>query len=264
MDSKALFEKTPPGKLFFMTAVPGSVGMLVSAIYQFFEGIFVGRFLGDTAFAALNLAMPFVIINFALADLIGVGSAVPISISLGRKDNKTANNYFTCACIMVVLTGAVIGAFLYAAAPALMSLMGAEGAFASMAAEYLRVYAICSPITTIVFAMDNYLRICGKIRMSMYLNIFMAAFTVIIGYLFLGVFGWGIWSMALATCTGMIMTVTLSIMPFFTQKAVAAFCKARIQLQSDKEDCFVRRSELSQQYCGQNNINNYQPYSCIS
>ena len=42
------------------------------------DGIFVGRILGDMSFAALNLAFPFVIINFSLADLIGVGSAVPI------------------------------------------------------------------------------------------------------------------------------------------------------------------------------------------
>ena len=53
--------------------------MLASALYQMLDGVFVGQYLGDTAFAALNLAMPFVIINFALADLIGVGSSVPIS-----------------------------------------------------------------------------------------------------------------------------------------------------------------------------------------
>lgn len=48
--------------------------MLAFAFYQLLDGIFVGQFLGETAFAALNLAMPFVIINFALADLIGVGA----------------------------------------------------------------------------------------------------------------------------------------------------------------------------------------------
>ena len=53
--------------------------MLASALYQTIDGIFVGQFLGPTAFAALNLAMPFVIINFALADLIGVGASVPVS-----------------------------------------------------------------------------------------------------------------------------------------------------------------------------------------
>ena len=61
----------------------------------------MGQFIGATAFAAINLAMPFVIINFSLADLIGVGASVPISIALGRGDKKEANNIFTCACLLI-------------------------------------------------------------------------------------------------------------------------------------------------------------------
>ena len=84
MNSDILFSKTPPVKLFFTAAMPGAVSMLASALYQLFDGIFIGHFLGETAFAALNFSMPLVIINFALADLIGVGSSVPIAISLGK------------------------------------------------------------------------------------------------------------------------------------------------------------------------------------
>ena len=79
-----LFVNTKPGRLFLKAALPGAIGMLASAMYQTLDGVFVGRFLGSTAFAAINLAMPFVIINFSLADLIGVGSSVPISIALGE------------------------------------------------------------------------------------------------------------------------------------------------------------------------------------
>lgn len=84
IESTELFSKTPPLKLFFLAAIPGAISMLASALYQTIDGVFVGQFLGNTAFAALNLAMPFVIINFSLADLIGVGSSVPISVCPGR------------------------------------------------------------------------------------------------------------------------------------------------------------------------------------
>ena len=99
MDSNStrLFARTPPVKLFFLASLPGAVSMLSSALYQMLDGVFVGQYLGDTAFAALNLAMPFVIINFALADLIGVGSSVPISVNLGRGLKREADNIFTCA-----------------------------------------------------------------------------------------------------------------------------------------------------------------------
>lgn len=227
MNSNALFAKTPPLKLFFIASIPGAVSMLASALYQTLDGVFVGQFLGATAFAALNLAMPFVIINFSLADLIGVGSAVPISICLGRKDEQEANNIFTCACLMIVGAGVVIGGILFAAAPLLIRLMGAEGQFADFAVQYLRVYAICSPITTIIFAVDNFLRICGFIRGSMLLNIFMSVISAILEFLFLGVFRWGIWAAALATCSGMLICVLIAFIPFFCGKAQLRFCRPR-------------------------------------
>ncbi len=225
MNSDILFSKTPPVRLFFTAAVPGAVSMLASALYQLFDGIFIGHFLGETAFAALNFAMPLVIINFALADLIGVGSSVPIAISLGKQQKKEADNLFTIACLLIVITGALTGAVLFLAAPSVIRLMGAQGEMARLAADYLRVYALCSPITTIVFAMDNYLRICGKIRMSMLLNIFMSALTAILEFTFLYVLHWGIWGAALATCTGMIICALIALYPFLRGKMTLCFVR---------------------------------------
>ena len=227
MNSEALFSRTAPLKLFFLAAIPGAISMLASALYQTVDGVFVGHFLGSTAFAAVNLAMPFVIINFSLADLIGVGAAVPISICLGKQEKEEANNIFTCAVLMIVGTGVLIGALLFFAAPLLIHLMGAEGEFAELAVQYMQVYALCSPVTTIVFAMDNFLRICGFIRGSMFLNILMSGLSALLEFLFLFVFGWGVWAAALATCTGMIICAILALVPFVRKKALLRFRRPR-------------------------------------
>lgn len=231
MSSKTLFAKTPPVKLFFIAAIPGAVSMLASALYGLLDGIFVGQFLNETAFAALNLAFPFVVINFSLADLIGLGSAVPIAISLGKKEEQEANNIFSCACIMIVATGALIGGILYASAPALIGMLGAEGELAHMAVQYMRVYAICSPVTTIVFAMDNYLRICGQIKRSFTLNILMAVIGAVLEFTFLFVFKWGIWGAALATCSGMLICALLALYPFLRSRLQLRFCRPRFSLE---------------------------------
>lgn len=231
MGSKTLFAKTPPVKLFFIAAIPGAVSMLASALYGLLDGIFVGQFLNETAFAALNLAFPFVVINFSLADLIGLGSAVPIAISLGKKEEQEANNIFSCACIMIVATGALIGGILYASAPALIGMLGAEGELAHMAVQYMRVYAICSPVTTIVFAMDNYLRICGQIKRSFTLNILMAVIGAVLEFTFLFVFKWGIWGAALATCSGMLICALLALYPFLRSRLQLRFCRPRFSLE---------------------------------
>ncbi len=227
MNSTVLFSKTPPLKLFFLASIPGAISMLASALYQTIDGVFVGQFLGATAFAALNLAMPFVIINFSLADLVGVGSAVPISVCLGQKKTQEANNIFTCACLMIVAAGVVIGSILFALAPALIRFMGAEGEFAELAVQYLRVYALCSPVTTMIFAVDNYLRICGFIRGSMFLNILMSVLSGVLEFLFLGVLRFGIWGAALATCSGMLICAVIAFVPFVRGKALLRFCKPR-------------------------------------
>ena len=231
MSSKTLFAKTPPVKLFFIAAIPGAVSMLASALYGLLDGIFVGQFLNETAFAALNLAFPFVVINFSLADLIGLGSAVPIAISLGKKEEQEANNIFSCACIMIVATGALIGGILYASAPVLIGMLGAEGELAHMAVQYMRVYAICSPVTTIVFAMDNYLRICGQIKRSFTLNILMAVIGAVLEFTFLFIFKWGIWGAALATCSGMLICALLALYPFLRSRLQLRFCRPRFSLE---------------------------------
>lgn len=220
-----LFVKTKTRKLFFRAAIPGAIGMLASAMYQTLDGVYVGKFLGATAFASVNLAMPFVIINFAIADLIGVGSSVPISISLGEGKNETADRIFSLSCVLIVFFGILMGLFMYILAPFFMKMMGADGEFASQAVMYLRTYAVMSPVSTMVFASDNYLRICGKIHTSMCLNIFLSVFCAVVELVFLGVFGFGIWAAAFASCLGMAITASISLLQFRKGRLALSFVR---------------------------------------
>lgn len=137
--SNQLYAETPPVKLFFTAAIPGVISMFAMSIYNIVEGIFVGQFIGGDAFAAMNLAMPLVFITFALSDMIGVGSSVPISIAHGQRDEARANNIFTCSVIMIVGAAIVTGTLMFTFAPQLISLMGAEDSVAELAASYVPV-----------------------------------------------------------------------------------------------------------------------------
>ena len=258
MDYKTLFSQTPPTRLFFKAAIPGSIGMLASALYQVADGIFISRILGDTAFAGFNLAMPLVIINFALADLIGLGSAVPISIKLGSKDEKEANNYFTCASIMVVLAGILSGAVLALGGRTFLCWMGAQGELLDQATQYLVTYALCSPVTTIVFAVDNYLRICGKIRRSMILNIFMSVACMGLELLFMGVLKIGIRGAALGSSLGMALTAIAAFVPFFLGKMQLRFVRPPVPRQGPAGDCLLRAAQLFEQHCRARHLHHYE------
>ena len=64
--SRNLFLNTPPVRLFFTAALPGAAGMLASILYFILDGVLVGNILGTTAFAAVSLGLPFIIINFSI------------------------------------------------------------------------------------------------------------------------------------------------------------------------------------------------------
>lgn len=225
MNSYDLYVKTPPLKLFLLVSVPGSISMLAGSLWGLFDGIFVGQLLGETAFAALNLAFPLVFINFSLADLIGVGSSVPISIALGRKQKQEAANYFSCALLLILLTGIFMGMMLYLSAPYLISLMGAEGELADMATKYLQLYALFSPLTTIVFALDNFLRISGKIKTSMALNIVMSVLILGLEYFCLAVLKMDIGGSAIAVSVGMIICAFIALWQFRGGRLPLSFCR---------------------------------------
>ena len=111
-----MYASMAPWRLFFVVALPGMVSMFAMSVYSIVEGIFIGQILGEGAFAAVNIAMPLVMINFSLADLIGVGASVPISSALGKKDHDTANNVFSCSVILIFLASILMGSIMFFAA----------------------------------------------------------------------------------------------------------------------------------------------------
>ena len=224
-DTEKMYATMKPWKLFFIVALPGMISMFAMSIYSIIEGIFIGQKLGEGAFAAVNIAMPLVMINFSLADLIGVGASVPISIALGKKDNKTANNVFSCSVIMIFISSVIMGTVMFFAAEPLCRMMGADDALLDTSMRYLRTYALCSPLTTIFFAMDNYLRISGYVKTSMAINIFSNVATLGFLTLFLIGFHMDVAGSALATSISMCLCSIVAMIPFLRRKTLLQFTK---------------------------------------
>ena len=151
-NANRIYAEMPPVRLFFHAALPGVISMFAMSIYSIIEGAFIGRLLGETAFAAVNIAFPMIMINFSIADLIGVGASVPISIALGMEDKDRANNVFSCSVIMIFLSSLIMGFIMLFAAEPLARLMGADDVLLDTAVRYLRTCAICSPLCSIYFA----------------------------------------------------------------------------------------------------------------
>lgn len=105
--------------------------------------------------------------------------------------------------------------------------MGADGELLSLCKQYLMPYALLSPFISIFFAVDNFLRICGKMKYSMWVNITMAIEGIIIEWIFLRVLGWGIWAAGLAFCLSMIISTIVAFYPFFQKKLLLEFVRPK-------------------------------------
>lgn len=227
MKAEVMYATMKPWKLFFVVALPGMISMFAMSIYSIIEGSFIGQVLGEGAFAAVNIAFPLVMINFSLADLVGVGASVPISIALGKKDNRTANNVFSCSLILIFLASIVMGAIMFFAAEPLSRMMGADDVLLDTSVRYLRTYALCGPLTTIFFAMDNYLRISGYVKTSMVINIACNAATIGFLTFFLLVVEMDVVGSALATCIAMSICSIVAMIPFIRKKTPLQFARPK-------------------------------------
>ena len=234
-NTEAMYAAMSPWKLFFIVALPSMVSMFAMSVYSIIEGAFIGHRLGEEAFAAVNIAMPLVFINFSLADLIGVGASVPISIALGKKEKETANNVFSCSVIMIFLTSLLMGAVMFLAAEPLCRMMGADDLLLETSMRYLRTCALCSPLAAIFFAMDNYLRISGYVKTSMVINICCNLCTLGLLFFFLLVLEMDVVGSALATSLSMCFCSIAAMVPFLRRKTLLRFQRPRFHFKMVRE-----------------------------
>ena len=233
--AEVMYATMDPWKLFFRVAMPGMISMFAMSVYSIIEGIFIGKVLGEGAFAAVNIAMPLVMINFSLADLIGVGASVPISIALGKKDKDAANNVFSCSVIMIFIASVIMGAIMFFAAEPLARMMGADDVLLDTSVRYLRTCALCGPLASIFFAMDNYLRISGFVKTSMVINICSNLLTIGLLTFFLLVCEMDVVGSALATSLSMSACAMVAMAPFVAKKTLLRFVKPRFSLAMFKQ-----------------------------
>ena len=237
MKTKAeeMYSAMQPWRLFFVVALPGMISMFAMSVYSVVEGIFIGQILGEGAFAAVNIAMPLVMINFSLADLIGVGASAPISIALGKGEHKTANNIFSCSVIMIFLVSLVMGSIMYFASVPLSRLMGADDVLLDTSVRYLRTAALCSPLASLFFAMDNYLRISGFVKTSMIINICSNLLTLGLLTFFLLGCNMDVVGSALATSVSFCVCALVAMIPFIRKKALLKFAKPKFSTSMIKQ-----------------------------
>ena len=224
------FGTMEPKKLFVKLAIPSLISMLFSSLYMMADGIFVGKIIGSKALAAINLVFPIIMILFAVGDMIASGASVKIGIKLGEKNEKDASEIFSVALLFIFILNiifAIVGLIL---AKDIIFILIKDKELANLAYKFAYVFILFLPIIAPFFAIDNYLRICGKANMSMWINIGVSVLNIILDAIFIGYLKLGIEYAALASSLSMSIGTLILIYPFITKKVVLRFTKPKIKI----------------------------------
>ena len=224
------FGTMEPKKLFVKLAIPSLISMLFSSLYMMADGIFVGKIIGSKALAAINLVFPIIMILFAVGDMVASGASVKIGIKLGEKNEKEASEIFSVALLFIFILNIIFAIIGLIFTKDIIFILIKDKELANLAYKFAYVFILFLPIIAPFFAIDNYLRICGKANMSMWINIGVSVLNIILDAIFIGYLKLGIEYAALASSLSMSIGTLILIYPFITKKVALKFTKPKIKI----------------------------------
>ncbi|MBU1239364.1 MATE family efflux transporter [Myxococcota bacterium] len=204
-DSRSFLGEEPVGKLLLKLTVPATMGMLVGALYNLVDTIFVGRAVGPMGIGAISIVFPFMGIVMACAQTVGMGGASIISRAMGKGDlalaERTLGNLLGVLLLFATLLFVVGQVFL----EPILKLFGATRTMLPLSFDYMRIVLFGNFFFTFTMALNNILRAEGKAKESMFVMITGAGLNIILDPIFIFGLNMGIRGAALATAIAQVV-----------------------------------------------------------
>lgn len=201
------------GRLLRFT-LPSIAMMIFTSIYGVVDGIFVSNFTGKTAFAAVNLIMPYLMVFGTLGFMIGTGGTALISMTLGMGDKKRANALFSMLTYVCIIGGLILTAIsMIFMRPAAIAL-GATGQMLEDCVIYGMIVQTANTAYVLQFAFQSFCVTAEKPNLSLIMTVGSGVCNIVLDALFVAVFRWGLVGAAAATATAQIIGAAIPIIYF--------------------------------------------------
>lgn len=204
--------------LVILFSLPSIVGMLVNAIYNIVDRIFIGKYVGEDALAGLTINFALIMVMFAVGALIGIGGSALISIKLGEQENEQANEIFNNMISLTFISIAIVLAIGYIFMEPLLHLVGGSANTIPYAKTYLEIILVGMIFQIPTFAMASLARVEGRPTMAMLTQIASAVINIILDYVFIVIIPWGVQGAAVATVLSQIIGFLILFHYFFLSK----------------------------------------------
>lgn len=179
--------------------IPSVLMMIFTSIYGVVDGLFVSNFAGKTAFAAVNLIMPVLMVLGTVGFMFGAGGSAIVSKTLGEGNTEKANKYFSMLVYATIIGGIIltIAGFIFLRPMAV--LLGAEGDMLEGCVLYGRIIIAALTAFMLQNVFQSFLITAEKPHFGLIITVMAGCTNMVLDFLFVGVFKWGIAGAAAAT-----------------------------------------------------------------
>ena len=200
-------------KLLLDMSIPAILSMLVAAIYNIVDRIFIGR-INPLGLTAIGITMPFQVVQMAFILLIGVGGSTLISIKYGEKKYDSAEKILYNSLVLIIISELIISLVCIIFMDPIFDLMGVSKDVYGYAKDYIWIILIGGVPGLTGYCLNNSVRSLGHAKESMIIVMVSSILNIILDALFIFVFKWGVRGAAIATVISQTM-VTVFVLYFF-------------------------------------------------
>lgn len=204
-------------KLLVEMSIPAILSMLVAAIYNIVDRIFIGR-TNPLGLTAIGITMPFQVVQMAFVLLIGVGASTLISIKYGEKEYDSAEKILFNALILIIISELIITLACLVFMDPIFELLGVSKDVYNYAREYIIVILLGGVPGLTGYCLNNCVRSLGHAKESMMIVLISSVLNIGLDALFIFVFKWGVMGAAVATVISQTL-VTVFVLYFFINAA---------------------------------------------
>jgi putative MATE family efflux protein len=223
----------PVGQLLWQYALPAIVAMTASSFYNIIDRAMIGQIVGPEAIAGLGITFPFMNLSAAFGAAVGVGSSTCISVKLGQKDYRTAENLLGNTVTLNLIIGFLFMLVCLVFLDPILFFFGASEVTLPYAREFMTVILLGNMVTHMYFGMNAVLRAAGKPRHAMYATLFTVGMNIILVIAFVWWFRWGIRGAALATVTSQSLALCWQMHLFSNPKELLHLKRGIYKLKKD-------------------------------
>lgn len=232
------------GRLLQFT-LPSIVMMIFTSIYGVVDGIFVSNFAGKTAFAAVNLIMPYLMVFGTLGLMVGTGGTALVAKTLGMGDKKKAGEIFSMLTYVCVIGGVVLTVVSIALLRPAARLLGAEGQMLEDSVTYGTIVQLALTAYILQYAFQSFCVTAEKPNLSLVMMVAAGLCNIALDALFVAGFGWGLVGAAVATAIAQILGAIIPIVYFIRpNKSLLRLGKCRFDGKALLHTCANGSSEL--------------------